>query len=251
MQLHLTMSSRAKAGQHVFVLTAILLTSFSRTAAAAQTRTRAGTANWRVSSGGLTSWWRRSQSHDPAERPPYWQAPHGWADSALTRSSGQGRQQSLSQRAGHLHKHALSGPAGLSVAAQAAKAASCAGGGATCTSRGSERSTRTSGQSAGDTAQLQLPPAARSVGGGLLLLRWWTSRRQPQDPISGGRGRRTLTAVVASELPRAALEDVLLTDDELAFTESGVEQSALSEASPLSLHCAHSWDSITSVPRAV
>ena len=238
-QLHLSMSSRGNACQHATVLTVILLTSSYSIAAAAETRATAGTANRRASPGCLTSWWRGSHPHESAERPPHRRTPHDSADIALTYISEPGQQRSSSEAAEDLRRDTAAEPAGSAVRAQIAKPASCAGRRATYASQHTQSGERDSSQSAGDTATPDVASRSRGVDAGLLPLRWRPAHRRASYPVSGRQGRRSLTAVVASELPRAALEDVLLTDDELAFTESGVEQNALttSEASPLSLRC--------------
>jgi len=233
--LHLSMSDRGNACQHVTLLLSILLTCSSGIAAAAQPRAGAGTASRRIPAGSLTSWWRSSYPHDFAQGSAQWQAPHSWVNSALTQISERGRQWGPVQTAEDLPRDTAVDPAGPAVAAERAKTASCISGRATCTTHSSERGKRISDRSASAAALPGVPSSARSAGGGLLPQRWWRAQHQAPNSVPGGHGRRSLTAAMASGLPRAALEDVLLTDDELAFTESGVETSVLStsEESPL------------------
>jgi hypothetical protein len=53
----------------------------------------------------------------------------------------------------------------------------------------------------------------------------------------GDGGRRSLAASAASDVPRAALEDVHLTDDELAHTQSGAEHDSFHAAEACNCVC--------------
>ena len=226
------MSAKPRFGERrlgTLLILTLVVSDSGRPVAAEQIRA-SGTGR-RHPSSELASWWTLHQQYDPSHRPHAWPSPSARVDPTLPGSVAQAWRHSSRPGVSSLQAGASAIPTASTGAVQQTVAAirdSAAFAGASQASgiggSGLDRSATYEGQVSVPSAELSAPsqPLARA---------WWRGqghdRRADSLQDRGDGSRRSLAALVASDVPRAALEDVLLTDDELAHTQSGADHDSL------------------------
>ena len=213
----------ARKTQLLTCLTLALVVSCSVPPVAAVHLRAPGTAN-KLQLSGLAAWWTGHDQYDPLQRSHA--LPSSPAGIKVTGSNAPARRHSSYQGPIRRQKDILPTPMVSAGGVQHAlpvrsKSADLHAASEPLASVGSglERSAPDRGQNNDFPGQRSAfsQPLRRSGLPGLLCDQGTDTMRHSRQ------GRRLLAASAASNVPRATLQDVLLTDDELAYTEHGAE----------------------------